>query len=89
MARSIEEASALLAAERAGKVYLDGGHVVSQFLARNLIDELTITRAPILLGAGLPLFHALPHPTRLVHLGTSTTDNGMTTTRYRIHHPRR
>lgn len=88
VARSIEEASALLAAERAGKVYLDGGHVVSQFLARNLIDELTITRAPILLGAGLPLFHALPHPTRLVHLGTSTTDNGMTTTRHRIHHPR-
>lgn len=67
---SLEQAVALLDAERAGKVYLDGGQ--------------TITRAPVVLGAGLPLFGDLPHPLRLVHLGTSTTENGMTSTRYRV-----
>ncbi len=81
---SIEQAVALLNAESAGKVYLDGGQVITAFLAAGLIEELTIARAPVILGAGLPLFGALPHPVALVHLGTSTTATGMTSTRYRI-----
>jgi len=81
---SIEQALALLEDEQAGKVYLDGGQVVTAFLAANLIQELIISRAPVILGAGLPLFHTLPHPVRLVHLGTSTTETGMTSTRYRV-----
>jgi len=82
--RSLEQAVALLDAEQAGKVYLDGGQVVTAFLTAGLIEELTISRAPVLLGAGLPLFHALSHTVRLTHLGTSTTDTGMTSTRYRV-----
>lgn len=81
---TLEEVVALLDAEKANKVYLDGGKVITAFLTADLIDELTISRAPVILGAGLPLFHALPHPVRLVHMGTSTTDTGMTNTRYRV-----
>lgn len=81
---TLEQVVDLLNEQKAGKVYLDGGKVISAFLAANLIDELTISRAPVVLGAGLPLFHALPHPVRLVHMGTSTTDTGMTNTRYRV-----
>lgn len=81
---SVERACDLLAEENASTAYLDGGQVITEFLKRGLIDELTISRAPVILGSGLPLFHSLPAQTRLIHLGTSTTDSGMTNTRYRV-----
>ena len=43
-------------------VYVDGGQVIAQALAADLVDELTISWIPTLLGRGRPLFHA-PLPT--------------------------
>lgn len=83
--RSIAEATAFLDDAEASHVYIDGGQVLTEFLGNDLIDELTITRAPILLGHGLPLFHAIPHDIHLTHLGTATFDTGMVATRYAIH----
>jgi dihydrofolate reductase len=37
--------------------YVDGGRLISSFLREGLIDEITITRFPIILGNGIPLFH--------------------------------
>jgi dihydrofolate reductase len=45
-----------LGREGARRVYVDGGAVISQFLAEGLIDELTVTQVPVLLGDGVPLF---------------------------------
>ena len=45
-----------VAAELLPNSYVDGGHVISQFLARDLIREAQIFTLPILLGAGIPLF---------------------------------
>jgi dihydrofolate reductase len=40
-------------------VYLDGGAVIRQAADARLIDELTVTMAPIALGSGHPLFAGL------------------------------
>lgn len=44
------------AAEMFPNSYVDGGHVISQFLARGLIREARIFTLPVILGAGIPLF---------------------------------
>ena len=40
-------------------LYIDGGKTIQAFLNHNLIDEMTITQIPILLGDGIPLFGSL------------------------------
>ncbi len=49
-------------------LYVDGGMLIQSFLREGLIDDLTITTIPILLGAGRPLFGTLlaDVPLRLV-----------------------
>jgi dihydrofolate reductase len=47
-----------LGREGVRRVYVDGGAVIRQFLAARLVDELTLSRIPVLLGSGIPLFGA-------------------------------
>ncbi|MEW5741942.1 MAG: dihydrofolate reductase family protein [Myxococcota bacterium] len=47
---------ARLAKQGAQRIYVDGGNVISQFLAAGLIDELTVSQIPVLLGDGVRLF---------------------------------
>ena len=84
IARDLDIAVDLLGRGDARRVYVDGGQVVTAFLRRGLIDELTVSTAPVLLGFGLPLFGHLDHDIRLVHRGTSTGDTGMVTSHYLV-----
>ena len=45
-----------LTRDGAQRAYIDGGIVVRQFLDAGLIDDLTISIMPIILGSGIPLF---------------------------------
>ena len=83
---SLEEATTTLATNGATGVYVDGGQVIQTFLTHDLIDELTISTAPVLIGSGLPLFGTLARDIRLTHEGTSTSDSGMTSSRYSVIH---
>ncbi|MGA9715864.1 MAG: dihydrofolate reductase family protein [Aeromicrobium sp.] len=82
--RSVDDVSKVLAANGAAGVYVDGGRVIQTFLAHDLIDEITLSTAPILIGAGPPLFGTLEQDIRLTHVGTSTSDSGMTSSRYSV-----
>ena len=44
------------------ELYIDGGVTIQNFLKEDLIDKMVITRFPILLGSGAPLFGDLAQP---------------------------
>lgn len=63
-------------------LYIDGGLVIQSFLAEDLIDELIVTRIPILLGSGIPLFGELAEPLRFTHKNTEVYDNELVKSHY-------
>lgn len=65
-------------------LYIDGGVTIQRFLKDRLIGELTITRIPVLLGAGLPLFGGAGPEQRLRLLEATASDNGFVQERYKV-----
>ena len=65
-------------------LYIDGGQTVQRFLQAGLIDELTITRVPLLLGGGIPLFGVDAPEQRLRLLAVTQSDNGFVQERYAV-----
>jgi dihydrofolate reductase len=63
--------------------YVDGGQVVTGFLEAGLVHRLIVTRIPVLLGAGIPLFGRLSHDIRFEHVATRAFPNGMVQSAYR------
>src|SRR5258708_1841146 len=59
-----------LAASGAHHLYVDGGITIQRFLRAGLVRRLIITRVPVLIGAGIPLFGSLPGDVRLRHVAT-------------------
>ena len=73
-----------LADRGAKRLYVDGGKTIQAFLREGLIERLTVTRIPILLGSGIPLFGALPHDVRLRHEATRAFRNGLVQSTYAV-----
>jgi dihydrofolate reductase len=73
-----------LAATGANHLYVDGGVTVQRFLRAGLVQRLIITRVPVLIGEGIPLFGALPHDVRLRHIVTRSFPSGLVQTEYRV-----
>jgi dihydrofolate reductase len=71
-----------LAASGAHHLYVDGGITIQRFLNAGLIQRLVITRVPVLLGDGIPLFGTLPHDVRLRHVATRPFPSGLVQSEY-------
>ncbi|MBM6590881.1 dihydrofolate reductase family protein [Brevibacterium sp. RIT 803] len=78
--------AAIDAAERSGckRVYVDGGATVRWFLAAKLVEELTLSQVPVLIGDGPSLFGSLGGDVDLEHVRTTVLDGGMVQTTYRV-----
>ena len=73
-----------LGASGARHLYVDGGITVQGFLRDGLIDRLVITRVPVLIGEGIPLFGALPRDVRLQHVATRHYASGLVQSEYTV-----
>jgi dihydrofolate reductase len=71
-----------LAARGIAHVYVDGGITIQRFLQAGLIDHLIITRVPVLIGAGIPLFGALQRDIALRHVATRHYASGLVQSEY-------
>jgi dihydrofolate reductase len=65
-------------------LYVDGGITIQRFLRAGLIQRLIITRVPVLIGEGIPLFGAVPHDISLQHVSTEHYSSGLVKTEYRV-----
>ncbi|MBB3117689.1 dihydrofolate reductase family protein [Pseudoduganella violacea] len=75
---------AQLAADGCQGLYVDGGATIQACLRAGLIDEITISRLPVLIGSGIALFCALPHDVKLEHLRSKIYEGGMVQSVYRV-----
>jgi dihydrofolate reductase len=73
-----------LAASGAQHLYVDGGITIQRFLRAGLVRRLVITRVPVLIGDGIPLFGALPNDVRLRLVATRHFESGLVQSEYHI-----
>jgi dihydrofolate reductase len=78
------EIAAKLAASGVRHVYVDGGVTIQGFLRAGLVQRLVITRVPVLIGEGIPLFGSLPADVRLHHVATQHYPSGLVKSEYRV-----
>jgi len=84
MAGSPADILSQLAADGVRHVYVDGGITIQGFLRAGLVQRLVITRVPVLIGEGVPLFGALPHDVRLRHIATRHYPSGLVQSEYQV-----
>ena len=84
MAGAPAEIVSQLAASGAHHIYIDGEITIQGFLRAGLIQRLIITRVPVLIGNGVPLFGSLPREVRLRHIATRHYPSGLVQSEYQV-----
>jgi dihydrofolate reductase len=65
-------------------IYVDGGVTIQRFLRAGLIDRLVVSRVPVLIGSGIPLFGPLEKDIALNHIATRTYKGGLVQSEYQL-----
>lgn len=81
-----QDVVAALAKDGATHLYVDGGETARSFLREGLVDRIVLTRLPLLIGEGIPLFGPLGRDVRLKHVATRTFPNGFVQSEYEVLH---
>jgi dihydrofolate reductase len=79
-----EDIASRLAARGIRHAYVDGGVTIQRFLRAGLVQRLIITRIPVLIGEGIPLFGATGRDIALHHVATRHFANGLVQSEYRV-----
>ena len=64
--------------------YIDGGLTIQGFLSAGVVHRITVSRVPVLIGDGIPLFGSLPHDVQLRHIATQTYATGLVKSEYEV-----
>ena len=64
--------------------YIDGGTTITTFLNLQLINEMTLTQAPVLLGSGIPLFGKLLKQINLEDAKATAFPNNFVELKYKV-----
>jgi len=64
--------------------YVDGGVTIQRFLEAGLIQRIIITRVPVLIGTGIPLFGVVTRDIHLRHVGTIEYAGGLVKSEYEL-----
>jgi riboflavin biosynthesis pyrimidine reductase len=75
---------ATLAARGIDHIYVDGGITIQRFLQAGLIQRLIITRVPVLIGSGIPLFGPLMRDVVVTHVATRQYTSGLVQSEYSV-----
>jgi dihydrofolate reductase len=89
MAGSPAEIVSKLADSGARHLYVDGGITIQRFLRAGLVQRLIITRVPVLIGDGIPLFGTVARDIRLRHVATRHYASGLVQSEYQVVEPGR
>jgi dihydrofolate reductase len=81
---SLDDVIATLNAEGAQHVYADGGQVIQAFLRAGLVTEITISRAPVIIGSGISLFGPVGADVHLTLTRTRELGAGFVQTVYEV-----
>jgi dihydrofolate reductase len=84
LAGTPERISSTLAARGIGHIYVDGGITIQGFLRAGLIQRLVITRVPVLIGTGIPLFGVIDRDIPLRHIATRQYASGLVQSEYAL-----
>jgi len=66
--------------------YIDGGSTITSFLNLKLINEMTITKVPLLLGEGIPLFGKINQCVKLENSKASVFPNEFIQVKYSVNY---